>query len=247
MSVDAPPPRAPSTLDAVLHRAGALFASRQGQPVAVSYGSAAGELAACVTGAGIADSSQLTKLELSGPPVSLAELVERATGRLLAPGGVVRAGGAWWCGADVRDYDAPGTDRVIVLCEPGQGGRMRNLLSARTAQLPTVTVRDRTLEWSAITVVGAAASRVLRTLGVFGPCGDPRHVPPFASGRLAGADVMWLLQSEHRALVLVSVQYADAAWHEIEHAGRPLQMCCVGQDAIARYALLEQRAALGLT
>lgn len=246
MSVDASPPRAPSTstLDEVLRRAGALFACRHGQPVAVSYGSAAGELAACVTGAGIADSSQLTKLELSGPPVPLAELVERATGRLLAPGGVVRAGGAWWCGADVRDSEAPGTDRVIVLCEPSLGARIHSLLSARTAQLPTVTLCDRTLDWSAITVVGAAAARVLSALGVFGPCGDPRHVPPFTSGRLGGADVIWLLESERRAVVLVPTPFADAAWHEIERAGRPVQMCCVGQDAIARYALLEQRAAL---
>jgi hypothetical protein len=218
--------------------------SAAGQPVAVCYGSAAGELAACVTRAGIADSSQLTKLELSGPGASLADLVQRATGSMLAPGGVVHAGGAWWCGADVRSHG--GTDRVIVLCEPCLGARIRGLLSARTAQTPAIEVRDRSLDWSAITVVGAAAAGVLRALGVFGPCGDPRHVPPFTSGRLAGADALWLLESEHRALVLVSAWHADAAWLEIERAGRPLQMCCVGQDAVARYALLERRAAIAV-
>jgi glycine cleavage system aminomethyltransferase T len=225
-----------------MRRAGAVFAQRGGQPVAVSYGSAAGELAACVTRAGIADSSQLTKLELSGPAASLADLVQRATGSMLAPGGVVHAGGAWWCGADVRGYG--GTDRVIVLSEPCVGARIRDLLSAHTAQLPAIEVHDRSLEWNAITVVGIAAASVLRALGVFGPCGDPRHVPPFTTGRLGGADAIWLLESEHRALVLVSASHADAAWREIELVGRPLQICCVGQDAIARYALLERRAAL---
>jgi glycine cleavage system aminomethyltransferase T len=225
-----------------MRRAGAVFAQRGGQPVAVSYGSAAGELAACVTRAGIADSSQLTKLELSGPAASLADLVARATGSMLAPGGVVHASGAWWCGADARGYG--GTDRVIVLCEPCLGARIRDRLSARTAQLPAIEVHDRSSEWNAITVVGVAAASVLRALGVFGPCGDPRHVPPFTTGRLGGADAIWLLESEHRALVLVSASHADAAWREIERAGRPLRMCCVGQDAIARYALLERRAAL---
>ncbi len=83
------PRRVPSALDQILRRAGAVFADRHGVPVAVSYGSAAGELAACVSRAGIADSSQLTKLELSGPPAAIAELVRRATGGALAPGGIV--------------------------------------------------------------------------------------------------------------------------------------------------------------
>ncbi|MGO9820838.1 MAG: hypothetical protein ACLPTJ_09345 [Solirubrobacteraceae bacterium] len=240
MSVDASPRRVPSSLDQILRRAGAVFADRHGVPVAVSYGSAAGELAACVSRAGIADSSQLTKLELSGPPAAIAELVRRATGGALAPGGIVHSGGAWWCGADVYGYG--GADRVIVLCEPSLGARMRSLLSARTARLPAIELHDRSLEWSAITIVGAATASVLDALGVFGPCGDPRHVPPFTSGRLAGVDVLWLLASEHRALALVSSVEADVAWHEIERAGRPSQMCCVGQDAIARYALLQQRA-----
>jgi glycine cleavage system aminomethyltransferase T len=226
-----------------------VFASRHGQPLAVSYGSAAGELAACVTRAGIADSSHLTKLELSGPRAPLAELVKRATGCSLAPGGVVRAGGAWWCGANVRSDDEScsdghaGPERVIILSEPDQGGRLRELLSTGTAQPPAIDIHDRRLEWSAITVVGAATSSVLQALGVFGPCGDPRQVPPFTSGRLAGVEAMWLLESEHRALALVSSLHANAAWQEIERAGRPSQICCVGQDAIARYALLEQRAA----
>ena len=43
-------------------------------------------------------------------------------------------------------------------------------------------VHDRSLEWNAITVVGIAAASVLRALGVFGPCGDPRHVAPFTHG-----------------------------------------------------------------
>lgn len=241
MRVDASPRPLPSALDKILHRAGAVFADRGGIPIAVSYGSAAGELAACVSRVGIADSSQLTKLELSGSPAAIAELVRHATGSALAPGGVVNAGGAWWCGADVCRFE--GADRVIVLCEPQLGARTRGLLSARTTQLPAIELHDRSVEWSAITIVGAATASVLDALGVLGPCGDPRHVPPFTSGRLAGVYALWLLASDHRAIALVSSGDADVAWHEIERAGRPAEICCVGQDAVARYALLERRAA----
>jgi glycine cleavage system aminomethyltransferase T len=239
----------PNALDQILRRAGAVIADRGGIRVAISYGSAAGELAACVTRAGIADSSQLTKLELTGPPAAIAELVRRATGSGLAPGGVINTGQAWWCGADgcasggvERGFElcGPQPERVIVLCEPQLDARTRSRLSARIAALPAVELRDRSLEWSAITVLGAATAGVLDSLGVFGPCGDPRHVPPFTSGRLAGVDALWLLASEHRAIALTSSADADIAWHEIERAGRPLQMCCVGQEAVSRYSLLQR-------
>jgi glycine cleavage system aminomethyltransferase T len=242
LSVDAYPRRAPSALDEILRRAGAVFADREGTPVAVSYGSAAGELAACVSRAGIADCSQMTKLELIGTSDATAELVRRVTGSVPAPGGVLHAGGAWWCGADVCDHG--GANRVIVLCEPQRGARIQSLLSARTARLAAVELHDRSREWSAIAVVGAAAASVLKALGVFGPCGDPRHVPPFTSGRLGGVDTLWLLVSDRHAIALVSRPDADVAWHEIERAGRPVQICCVGQDAVARFALLQRRAAL---
>jgi hypothetical protein len=173
LSVDASRERTPTALDAVLRRAGAVFAHRHGHPVAVSYGSAAGELAACVSAAGIADSSELTKLELGAPRAQLQELVKRMTGWGVAPGGLLHAGGAWWCGA-------PGAGgRVIVLCEPQLGERVRRHLAACADRPPALLVRDRTDDWAAITVLGAATAPVLAALGVFGESGDPRRVPPF--------------------------------------------------------------------
>jgi len=227
-------------LAGVLERAGAVFAPRRGGTVAVSYGSAAGELAACVSATGIADSSQLTKLEIFGPATRLAELIRHATGSVLAPGGVINAGGAWWCGAGAA---SPGlhAQRVVVLCDPSIGFNVHELLTARGARMAGIAVRDRSLNWGAITVIGAATRPVLASLGVFGPSGDPRDVAPFASAELAGVEALWLLQSEHRALALVPGSVAGTAWRAIERAGQPHRMCCVGQDAIARYELLERR------
>ena len=232
----------PGALADLQTRAGAVFARRQGRPVAVSYGSAAGELAACLRAVGMADSSSLTKLELCGPARPLAELIRLATGRTLAPGGVLETGGTWWCGADApsRTFAA---QRVIVLGEPELGERLRALLQARAARRPGLAVADRSRDFVAITVIGAATNHVLASLGVFGPTGDPHHVPPFTRSTLGEVEMMWLLQSSHRALALVRSAGAGAAWHAIERAGRPQHICCVGQDAIARYALLERRGA----
>lgn len=229
--------RTPGALDDVLRRAGAVFATGEGHRVPVSYGSPAGELAACVSWAGIADSSHLTKLELLGPAQRLAALVERVTGRGLAPGGVAAAGGAWWCAAD------DGPSRVVVLCEPTQGVRLRDLLCVRAAQLPGLELRDRSRQWAAITIIGAATPGVLADVGVYGPSGDSRQVPPFTSVAIAGINASWLLVSEHRTVALTRSGDAGALWHAIERAGRGRHMCCVGSDAIARYELLERRSA----
>lgn len=210
--------------------------------MAVSYGSAAGELAVCLRAVGMADSSQLTKLELRGPARPLAELIRLGTDGTLAPGGVLQSGETWWCGAD-RPSRTFTTQRVIVLGEPEVGERLSALLRARAARLPGLAVADRSRDWAAITVIGAATNQVLASLGVFGRSGDPHHVPPFTSSTLDEVEVMWLLQSPHRALALVPSASAGTAWHAIERAGRPQHMCCVGQDAIARYALLERRSA----
>jgi glycine cleavage system aminomethyltransferase T len=224
----------------VLLRAGAVFARRGGRSVVVNFGSAAGELAACVSGVGMADSSQLIKLELSGPPQRLAELVCRMTGGRLAAGGVRHAGGAWWCGAGGRATLPP--ERVIVLGEGSDGERLRELLVARVDCLPVLAIRDRSDEWAAIAIVGACAPRVLDSLGVFGACGDPRAVAPVSLGTLAGGEAMWLLASDNHAIAVIRSADARAAWHAIERVGRPHRICLVGQDAVARYTLLQRHA-----
>ncbi len=232
----------PGALADVLVRAGAVFAPRDGRAIAVSYGSPAGELAACVSAAGIADSSHLTKLEICGPAGRLAELTRYATGGSLAPGGVINAPGAWWCGAGGASPSFS-AQRVVVLCEPLFGERLHKLLRTRAARLPGLAVRDRSHEWAAITVIGTAAPDVLASLGVFGATGNPREVPPFTSAELADVEALWLLESPDRALALVPVSVAGAAWHAIERAGRPHRLCCVGQEAVARYELLARRRA----
>jgi len=198
--------------------------------VAVNYGSAAGELAACVSAVGLADRSDLTKLVLEAPAEQLRRLMSRLAGGTVAPGGALFAGGVWWCGVS--------PERVLVLCERRQGERLRGQLHARAAQQPTLALEDHTADWTAIEVVGRYADRLLRDLGVYGESGDPRVVAPLTAHPIAGARVLWLLESDSRTLALVPRESAGAVWRAIERAGQRFGICAVGEEAITRYRLI---------
>ena len=203
-----------------------------GRVVVAHYGSAAGELAACVSAVGLADRSELGKLALEGPPEQLAHLSQRLTGTELAPGGAVLSGGAWWC--------AERPDRLLVISDPSVGDRLQAALSARVARRSAVCLIDRSSDLAALAVVGRRASALLAELGVYGASGNPRHVPPLTAHALTGADVLWLLESDDKALALTSVADASAVWHRIERAGQRFGLCAVGHEALARYALIRR-------
>ena len=203
-----------------------------GEPVTISFGSAAAELAVCVRAVGLVDRSELCKLVLEAPPAQLAALTSRLAGDTVSPGGVLSAGNAWWCG------DAAG--RVIVLSDPDTGTRLRERLHVDARRCAGMIVRDASAEMAAIGLLGRNADAVLRGLGAFGASGDPRSVAPFSHGQIAGIPASWLLQSDRRALALVPRAAAGEAWLAIERAGHPFGISCVGHDAACRYALLER-------
>jgi glycine cleavage system aminomethyltransferase T len=230
VSIHAEPPRAGHELDAVVGRAGAIRCDHAGRSVALHYGSAAGELAACVSRVGLGDRSELTKLVLEGPPPTLAHIVCSLTGTALAPGGTVRMGATWWCAATAQ--------RVLVLAEPGDGDGLESRIRRLLVRHPALRIRDLSLECSAIAIVGRRAGDVLARLGVYGATGDPRAVAPVIAHPVAGAEVTWLLQSDHRALAVMWHGDAPSVWHAVHAVGRPLGICAVGEQAIARYTVL---------
>jgi glycine cleavage system aminomethyltransferase T len=211
-------------------RAGAIRGDHDGRSVALHYGSAAGELAACVSRVGLGDRSELGKLALEGSHETLRQVVSDLTGMALAPGGALCTGTVWWC--------APTPERVLVLPEPSDGDRLLSRIRRLGARHPDLRIRDLSHAWSAIAIVGRQAGDVLARLGVYGATGDPRSVAPASSLRVAGFEVTWLLQSDHRALALMGHSDAPAVWHALHAVGRPFGICAVGQQAIARYTLL---------
>ena len=234
MALSATKGEAFTPLSTVLRRAGAVFSARDGYPVAIHYGSAAGELSVCARAVGLVDRSELAKLLIEAPPAQLADLMARVADGAVLPGGILSAGGAWWCGL------VPG--RVLVLCRPALGGRLRARLADQVQRRFTMSVTDLSLEWAGIELLGPKTSDVLRALGVYGRAGDPRRIAPFSAGTVAGFDARWLLPSDHRALALVRSGPAGEAWRAIEDAGRPLGLSCVGREAASRYAVLNRAA-----
>lgn len=207
-----------------------MFANRAGRDTAIHYGSAAGELAVCVSAVGLVDRSELTTLALEAPSAQLAALTSRLAGGEVALGGALDAAGAWWCGA------AP--DTVVVVCEPGVGRRLVERLRVHAAH--QLALRVLAVDFSAIGLLGPEVPGVLRALGVYGRNGDPRLVTPFGRGTIAGAEVWWLLESDHSAIMLAPGEQAGRVWRAIESAGRPFGLSCVGGEAAGRYALLER-------
>jgi glycine cleavage system aminomethyltransferase T len=222
-------------LEAIVQRAGGVRATLDGHAVVTSFGSPAGELAACVTGVGLGDCSQLTKLLLDGSPARVRELTAQLTGAHLIPGGAVCTGAAWWCA------ESPG--RTIVLCEPGVGDRVRTAIAAQALRQPSVAVTDHTSDWAALAVVGRRAGELLARLGVYGPSGDPRRAAPVSVHHSGGSAATWLLLSDDLAWAVVDRPGAPRLWRAIERAGQPLALCAVGHDAIARYSLIRRTAA----
>jgi glycine cleavage system aminomethyltransferase T len=233
VSIAVPSEGASESLQTVLSQAGAVLSAREGSRVAVNYGSAAGELAVCVRAVGLVDRADLHTLVIEASPGQLQRVTTRLLGGSLQPGGLRFAGGAWWCGARA--------DQIIVVCEPRPARRLAARLGA--SQQLAVSVSDQSAAWEAIELLGSATPSVLRALAVYGDAGDPRSVAPFHPGTVAGVDLIWLLDSDRRALALVPSQSAGQVWRAIETAGRPFGISCVGWEAAVRYGVLERSRA----
>lgn len=219
----------PSPLTPFLRRAGAVIGTRRGRPVAIHYGSAVGELAACLRYVGLVDRSDLALIGITAPPPRLDDLQERRLGLPLAVGGVAPAGDAWWCRAAPRE--------LLVVCAPDGAARLTRRLRADGHRSTGLTVEDRSDRLTAIGVIGPATPGLLAELGAYGAHGDPRRATPFGTGELAGIEIRWLLQADDRALALVGRRSARSAWESIERAGRDFGVSYVGADADARFSL----------
>jgi glycine cleavage system aminomethyltransferase T len=216
----------PDTLQALLVEAGAVLAPHHGTPVALSYGSAAGELAGCLNGVGIASRSELTKLELTAPAANLDRVLTTLLDRPLPRGGILLSRAVGWFRIDDR--------RLVALCDPAHGERLRGRLEFWTMRDPSLTLSDRTEAWSAIAVLGRRTDEVLSALGVYGRGGDPRSVAP-VTRTPDDPDTTWLLCGGDYALALTPSPSAVALWRRIAAAGRSWGMCAVGHEALGRY------------
>ena len=223
----------PDALDGLQADAGAVLARHRGRDVAISYGSAAGELAACLNAVGIASCTELTKLEMAAPGPNLDRILTGLLGVPLTAGGIHQTRAVSWY--------RPDDTCLIATCEAGQTERLRGRLEFWTRRDPRVALNDRTDEWAAIAVIGRRARLLLGELGVYGPTDDPRAVPP-VTRTADDPGTSWLLHADDDVLAITPRTAAPALWQRITRIGRPLQICAVGHEALLRYRMLTRLA-----
>jgi glycine cleavage system aminomethyltransferase T len=219
-------------LGGIQANAGAVLARHHDRAVALSYGSAAGELAACMNAVGVASRAELTKLELTAPEPSIERMIAGLLGVPLLAGGIYKTRAVGWY--------RPDGGRLIVLCGAEDGERLRARLKLWTLRDAAIKVLDRTDEWTAIAVIGRRAPLLLCELGVYGQARDPRAVPP-ATRTSDDPRTSWLLHADDDALAITPRGSGPGLWRRITRAGRPLQICAVGYEALTRYRMLTER------
>jgi glycine cleavage system aminomethyltransferase T len=205
-----------------LTHAGAVMVPRAGRFVAAHYGSVSGEASVCRKHVGIAVRSDLDVLELTGKADRLELAVSRLLGgRALLPGQAARAGRAWCAHTD--------PERALIIGPPPVVAAFHRLASHPA--IP-VACADRSAQLTVISLVGPRACALLRRAGL------PDDLPP-AAARVSWwrvAPVVTLRERTDSHFVIVAAEHAGDAWHALAEAGRPLELSCVGLEALERLA-----------
>lgn len=229
----APPALAHSPLEPQLQKAGATMVARHGWWVAAHFGSPAGELALCETAVGLADRSDLGKLELRGDPSALEQLVGQLSGASVAAGDALLAAGAWWC--------AVSPTHVLALCDAGETERLRAAALDAVRWTPGASAADVTPNFAAVGLLGPRTADVLAELADTEPPLADVGEPAFDVLRLAAVPAMLLRAAPGRAVALTEAARAPALWAEIERAGREAGIGHVGADAVSHLSPLARR------
>jgi glycine cleavage system aminomethyltransferase T len=216
----------PGPLADRLRQAGATFGLRHGRTVALHFGSAASELAACRGSVGLLDRCDLDVHLARGRSAVIDQLTDVELGAPLPVGALLSTGETWW------GRSAP--EEVVVVCNAEVSPRLEAQLRAAARRCAGLELQGRPQAPVAIAVIGRAASTLLGDLGA--------AVPPGPYGQMAqlavkGVEGSWMLLTEELALALVPAQHAVAAWEAIERAGHALGLIYVGAEAGERFCI----------
>ncbi len=200
--------------------AGAQLGEREGHVVAALYGSAHGEIAACMSHVGLADRSDLGTLELRGaqPPLDRA-LAARLGDPPPAPGTARRQRGVWHLRLEGRRTLIVGAHSALAALAPiGTGSDHAELV-----------LRDIGATVRLITIIGPRAGRLLTAADL------PGDLAIGAIGRDPGDPgiVAILRESQRRVLLVVRMPATETTWARLLQAGEPLGAAFVGCDALA--------------
>ncbi len=197
------------------------------------YGSAAGELSACLSGVGIVDRSDLIPTRATARPDTIDDLAGRLTGGPLRVGGTTRLAETWCC--------RPSAGVLLLLSPASAVTRVGRVLRAGRVHHVGIVLDDGPDDSALLGVVGRATPALLTQLGVYDTATGPRAARPCSTTPLNGVESTWLLESDASAVAHVPRADASSARATIEAAGLPLGIARVGQEAFDRFRLVERR------
>ena len=212
-----------SPLDDLLRKAGATMVEAEGAVVAAHFGSVVGEMAVLWHAVGIADRSELTKLELRGAPEFISQSAEYLSGTPVQARSVMRTKGTWWLPI------AP--DRMMILCEPGRRDELAGNLEEITRPTERSSWVDVTGDYAAIALVGPNAEALLEAVGA----DDDVQMPEeghLSDTRLAARAALLVRETPWEFLLVVRRAEAVDTWLELESMGGDFGIGNVGHEAI---------------
>jgi heterotetrameric sarcosine oxidase gamma subunit len=218
-------PLARSPMERSAAAAGASFETRDGWNVAVSYGSVQRESQLAGSRAGWADVSHLGKLELQAAPDEVAGILAAAGGEPLELGRATRAADAWWCPVTPR--------RVLVLCEPGAVGALRERLGeAADGAGATASVTDVSTVFAAMTLVGPLAREVFARFCALDLRDQATPVGALRPGSIARQPGLLIREAQDRFLFLFGWAVGQYVWTVVKDAAEHLGGGPIGLAAL---------------
>ncbi len=219
-----------SPMEASAADEGARFELRSGWNVAAAYGSdPEAERRTAERVAGWADVSHLSKLELQGSAVQLAELA----GSSLQLGTATRAHDAWWCPLTPT--------RALVIGEPAPAAALRGRLTAVCAQRGAagMSVVDVSTTFAALAIVGPQATEVFARFSALDLRSSSTPVGALRPGSIARQPAVLVREASQRYLFLFGWATAEYVWSVVADAGHHLGARPIGADALASMAPAE--------
>jgi glycine cleavage system aminomethyltransferase T len=196
----------------------AALHDRDGHVVVAHYGSAAAEIAVCMTSVGLADRSDYGVVELRGDREQVDRaLIARFGDPPLASGSGRRIDGIWYLRLDAHRTLLVGPHATLATAAAIAYERDSDHLAHRDIG-------------ASLAIIGIVGPRAARLLGAAG-------LPELPLGAVGGdpgdrSIVAILRESRRRYLVLVRAGAADALWARLLSAGKPLGAAFVGHDAL---------------
>lgn len=203
--------------------ANAVLTRRHGASIVAHYGSVASEIGVCRKAAGLAERSDLGRVDLRGRGTWLDHALTRALGTgAPQPGHAVHVADSWCCRLTA--------DRAVLLAPPSALSRWRGLLRMAALSGDPIAYDDSSRGSAAVSLLGPRARAVIDAAGL------PGELPvcAIASGELGGIATLLVRESQDGFLLAFDSADAAAATHALLRIGRPFGVARVGSEALDR-------------